>query len=115
VVTPEQTKEAVRTAISEVMGVGPSVVTDTAVFGRELMVDSLALIEIALMLEHRLGIVFPNTDYPQLTSVEAIALRIQQLRESPAGSGANATRSVSRGCMGSSTRVSAHQNDTGAL
>jgi acyl carrier protein len=73
------TNDVIRSIISSIIHVDPASISDTTELGRELDIDSLSLLEIALKLEDRFGVVIPNSDYPELTSVSAIARKLDAL------------------------------------
>lgn len=68
---------AVTIAIREEMAVAapdlPDTFADDADLRADLGIDSLAILELVARLELRFGIAVPDEDWPQLSSVDAIA------------------------------------------
>ena len=74
------TKDAIRAIVASVLRIDPERIADGAVLSAEFPTDSLTMLEIALKIEDAFQVSIPNSDYPQMTSIESIAGRVLELR-----------------------------------
>lgn len=73
-------KETVRRIICGVLRLNPTQVADDYEFGRQVSVSSLELLEMVLEIETAFDLVFLDTDYPRLTSLNKIVARVEELQ-----------------------------------
>jgi acyl carrier protein len=59
------------TEIAEDMDVDAEKITDSAHFTEDLELDSMALLEVLASMEKKFGIAIPESEFPNLTSIDS--------------------------------------------
>ena len=74
----KKTINALIVEIAEDMDVDAAKVTDSAHFITDIGLDSMALLEVLASMEKKFGVAIPESEFPNLTSVDACAATVEK-------------------------------------
>lgn len=77
----EEIKETIRELITEIaedMDVEESSITDEAKFVEDMGLDSMALLEVLATMEKKFGVSIPETEFPNITSINQCTDTVQK-------------------------------------
>jgi acyl carrier protein len=69
---------ALITEIAEDMDVDSAKITDSAHLTEDLELDSMALLEVLASMEKKFGISIPESEFPNLTSIDACTATVEK-------------------------------------
>mgnify|MGYP001283826645 CR=1 FL=1 len=76
---PDNLEEQVKAIISKISGLKPNEISLDAHFVKDLGVDSIQILEIAVGLEKTFGIRVPEERFPSMTTINAVIKEIKPL------------------------------------